>query len=64
MGLRLAGIDGAEAHTREELTGCLDGINPDIGIVIVTSGLASLYPDVVKTFHARSFPLLITLDTP
>jgi V/A-type H+-transporting ATPase subunit F len=59
LGLRLAGIEGAEAHTADETRGalarCMD--DPGIGVILITEKLARLCPapiDELKLHRTRT----------
>ena len=61
MGLALAGISSQPAHTPDELSDALDGISPDVSIVIVTSGLAGKNADVLAHYRNQTALPLITI---
>lgn len=64
VGMRLAGIDGVIAHTREEVEAALDQAvsTADIGIVLMTEGLGDLCPERVYEIklNARR-PLIVEI---
>ena len=49
-GMRLAGVEGAVVHTREELKGELDKVLADkeVGIVLLTEKFGRDFPEVVN----------------
>ncbi|MCL2378939.1 MAG: V-type ATP synthase subunit F [Defluviitaleaceae bacterium] len=62
MGLALAGISCQPAHTPGELCQALINLPPDIGIVIITSGLAAVCADVLEEYRERSaLPLVVII---
>lgn len=63
-GLRLVGVDGAVAHTREEVAAELNKVLRDreIGIVIIMEKLARQYPDLIDDIKTnRSLPLVVEI---
>ncbi|MGI6269428.1 MAG: V-type ATP synthase subunit F [Candidatus Howiella sp.] len=64
VGMRLAGIDGVIAHTKEEVKAALDAAVADeeIGIVLMTEGLGNLCPERVYDIkmNARR-PLIVEI---
>ncbi len=64
MGLRLAGIEGVVVHTKEEVLEALDEAikDPDIGIVLMTTIIVDLCPEVISRYklELRS-PLLVEI---
>ena len=62
MGLALAGVSNQPAHTPEELKQALEGIAPDIGIVIITSGLAAKGAEILEKYRQKNhLPLVIII---
>ena len=60
-GLGLANVPGKLAHCAEELRQALEGLEPDVGLVIVTSNLAEKYADVLKEYRDKNRLPLITV---
>ncbi|MCL2404287.1 MAG: V-type ATP synthase subunit F [Defluviitaleaceae bacterium] len=60
-GLALAGVAGMPAHTPDELHQALVGISPDIGVVIVSSGLAAKSADIIEKYREKNTMPLITI---
>ena len=63
-GLRLVGVVGTVAHTREAFSEELSNAARDrgIGIIAVAEKLASLYPDIIEEFqNARALPLIVEI---
>ena len=63
-GMRLAGVEGVVAHSREEVTRALDDAldRKDVGILLLTEALGRNYPDLVKDVRSgRKMPLLIEI---
>jgi V/A-type H+-transporting ATPase subunit F len=60
LGMRLVGVEGVLAYDAEELRTALNGLDADIGVVIVAKRLADKCPEVVQSFH-KNTPLLITV---
>lgn len=61
-GMRLAGVDGAVVHTRDELKEKLAQVMEDktIGILLVTEKFGRDYPDLINEIKlSRKLPLLI-----
>ena len=64
-GLALAGISGQDAHTPEEVSRALEGLAQDIGIVIVTSGLAAKSADILEKYREeKTLPLITIIPEP
>jgi len=64
-GLALAGIPSQAAHTPDELSRALEIIPSDIGIVIVTSGLAAKSADVLEKHREKELlPMLTVVPEP
>jgi V/A-type H+-transporting ATPase subunit F len=63
-GMRLVGVEGAVAHTRDEIKAQLDRVtsDPEIGIVIIMEKLAKQFPDLIKEIKlTRTLPLLVEI---
>lgn len=63
-GMRLAGIEGAVVHEREELKAELERATADkeIAIIVLTEKLGREFPDLInETRLSRSLPLLIEI---
>ena len=63
-GMRLVGVDGAVAHTRDELKAQLDKVMTDseIGIVLIMEKLSKQFPDIIKEIKlTRNLPLLVEI---
>lgn len=63
-GMRLAGIEGVVAHSREEVKNALDAAfsQKDIGILLLTEALGKSFPDLVKSVRSgHKMPLLIEI---
>ncbi len=64
MGMRLAGIEGVVAHTREEVLGELEKAidNPEIAVVLMTTLCISTCPNIVadKKLHMQR-PLIVEI---
>ncbi len=63
-GLRLAGIEGTRANTREETLAALEAAaqDPSIGILLINETLAALCPEQVNTLKMTSVrPLLVEI---
>jgi V/A-type H+-transporting ATPase subunit F len=56
MGLRLVGIDGDVVHERNEFLSALQHTvaRPDIGIILITSKLVELAPDVISEMKLKN----------
>ena len=64
-GLALAEISSRYAHTPDELRLALEGIAPDVGIVIVTSGLAAKGADIIERYREKNrLPLIVVIPEP
>lgn len=62
MGMRMAGIRGVIAHTREEAAEAIDraAADPEIGILLITEQLAALCQDQLTPLKASSrTPLVV-----
>lgn len=59
VGLRLAGIAGVHASTREEALTAIDqaSADPEVGILLITEAVAALCPD-------RLAPMKLSAQTP
>lgn len=63
-GMRLAGVAGIIAHSREEVKAALDHVlaEKDIGILLLTEALGQKFPDLVKEVRSgHRMPLLIEI---
>ena len=63
-GMRLAGVEGAVVHTREELKGELDKVLADkeVGIILLTEKFGREFPAIIDTFRLeRKMPLLVEI---
>lgn len=63
-GMRLAGIEGCVAHTKDEIKTALDFVlsNKDIGIVLITEKLSREFPDIIDDIKLnRKQPLLVEI---
>jgi len=61
-GMRITGVAGVVAHTREEFRAAMDDAvgDADVAVVIVTELLAKSYPDIADEVKlGRSMPLLV-----
>ncbi len=65
-GMRLAGVDGVLAHTREEFSRALEAAvkDPSNGVVLLTEKFGRDYPDLVNGAKLSSAPLPLILDVP
>jgi V/A-type H+-transporting ATPase subunit F len=62
VGMRLAGIEGVVVHTKEEVLAALDEAMqaPDLGILLVTEGLAALVPERLSDLKLNArLPLVV-----
>ena len=60
-GLALVGISSRQAHTQEELQQALECVALETGIVIITSGLAEKYPDIIENHRKTTRLPMITI---
>lgn len=63
-GMRLAGVEGAVVHEREELRETLDRVLADkeVAIIALTEKLGRDFPDLINEIRlSRSLPLLIEI---
>ena len=63
-GMRLAGIEGAVVHEREELKEELDRVLADkeVAVIILTEKFGREFPDIIDTFRLeRKMPLLVEI---
>ena len=63
-GMRLAGIEGAVVHEKEELKAELNRAmaDKDIAVVVLTEKFGQEFPDIIDTFRLeRKMPLLIEI---
>ncbi|MDV3429018.1 MAG: V-type ATP synthase subunit F [Bacillota bacterium] len=64
VGLKISGILGEVAHTKEEVLGILERLRKDkeIGIIIITEKIGDLIPEeVTKIKLEKTFPLLVEI---
>lgn len=64
MGLRLAGIESVVVHEREEVLKVLNEVikDPDIGIVLMTTLIVNLCPEVISEYKLNlKSPLLVEI---
>ncbi len=62
MGMRLAGVAGAEAHTPEEVREALEKAidDPEVGIVLISPRLAAMQQQLVNRVRLQSRrPLIV-----
>ncbi len=62
MGMRLAGVEGAEVHTPEEVRAALEQAadDPDVGIVMISPRLAVMQKKLVDNIRLkRNRPLIV-----
>lgn len=63
-GMRLAGVEGAVVHERQELQAELERVcqDPKIAIVVLTEKFGREYPELIDSIRlSRSLPLLIEI---
>lgn len=63
-GMRLAGVEGVIARSRDEVKAALSDAlaRKDIGILLLTEALGQTYPDLVKAVRTEhKMPLLIEI---
>ena len=63
-GMRVAGIEGAVVHEKEELKAELNRAmaDKDIAVVVLTEKFGQEFPDIIDTFRLeRKMPLLIEI---
>lgn len=62
-GMRLAGVEGAVVHGREELQQELDKVmaEKDIGIVLLTEKFGRDFPDLVNEVKLSKMPLFVDI---
>jgi len=62
-GMRLAGVEGAVVHEKEELLQELDKVMADkeVGIVLLTEGFGRKFPDVVNRVKLSRLPLFVEI---
>lgn len=63
-GMRLAGVEGVIAHTREEVSQAVESVlaDPEIGIVLVTELLGQKYAELFSEIkEKRRLPLLVEI---
>jgi V/A-type H+-transporting ATPase subunit F len=59
-GMGLAGVESA-ASPCDDLLSQLENIETDVGIVVIANSIASKFPDVIRLFQKKSFPLLVVI---
>ena len=59
IGMRLAGIEAKRVTSRDEAEKALSA--EDIGILLITAGVAELCPETVKKLKQGNRPLLVTI---
>lgn len=63
-GMRLAGVEGAVVHEREELKQELDKVlaDKDIGIILLTEKFGREFPEIIDNVKLeRRFPLIVEI---
>lgn len=63
-GMRLAGVDGAIVHTREDLKAQLDKVLADkrIGVLLITELLSNEFPELLEDIKLhRRLPIVIAI---
>lgn len=62
-GMRLAGVDGAVVHERNELLQELDKVMADkeVGIVLLTEKFGRDFPDIVNRVKMNRMPLFVEI---
>lgn len=62
-GMRLAGVEGAVVHEKEELLQELDKVMADkeVGIVLLTEGFGRRFPDIVNRVKLSRLPLFVEI---
>ncbi len=63
-GMRLAGVEGAVVHEREELKAELDKVlaDPSIGIVLLTEKFGREFPEIIDEVRLeRRLPLIVEI---
>jgi len=64
-GLELVEVASKLAYTPNELSQTLEGLDPEIGIVIITSGLADKCTEVLDKYRAKNhLPLIAIIPEP
>jgi V/A-type H+/Na+-transporting ATPase subunit F len=64
VGLKISGIYGEVAHTKEEVLAIIDRLlkDKDMGIIIITEKIGDLIPEqVTKIKLNKKFPLLVEI---
>lgn len=63
MGMRLAGIESVKATTAADAEKAFLDVLKDenVGILMITDGIANLCPGTVKTLRQGNHPLLVTI---
>ncbi len=62
-GLRLAGVEGAVVHEKEQLKEELDRVMADkeVGIVLLTEKFGRDYPDLINQVKLSKMPLFVEI---
>ena len=62
-GMRLAGVDGAVVHERDELKRELDKVLADksIGIILLTEKFGREFPEIINVKLERKLPLIVEI---
>lgn len=63
-GMRLAGVEGAVVHERQELKEALDKVLTDksIGIILLTEKFGREFPEIIDNVKLeRKFPLIVEI---
>lgn len=63
-GMRLAGVEGAVVHERQELKEALDKVLTDksIGIILLTEKFGREFPEIIDSVKLeRKFPLIVEI---
>lgn len=62
-GMRLAGVEGEKAETKEAFEAAADRIIHDksVGILMITEGFGRQYPEIVNTLKMNNEPLVIEI---
>jgi len=64
-GMALAGVESQVAHSPDELLPILENIGTDIGVVIITSGLAAKNADALEKYRKKNrMPLIAIVPDP
>ena len=64
-GLELVEVLTKLAYTPEDLRHALESVEPDTGLVVITSGLAAKCADIIEAFRGKnSLPLITIMPDP